>query len=154
MTQPETPWTGACDRRLARLLAGGEAGLYAGAELEVCHPDGSRAFRAALARHHRVDPPDLVWVRPVVGGYQPDAAEPGEPGYAFELDVARRRGLHVTAAWDHGDELGMDLATGQTAVIRPAAADTLAELRRWDTWYYTSLDAATQRELDALAHDA
>ena len=153
MTPPHTVWTDEHDRQLAWLLSGGHAGLDGGAELEVRHDDGSPAFRAALARHHRTEPPDLVWIRPVVGGHAPDRAEAGQPLYAFDLDLARRRGLHVTGVRSDGAELRLDLATGQTAVVRPAAPDTLAELQRWDTWYYTACDSATQRELDALDHD-
>lgn len=153
MTDPRAVWTDTHDRLLGWLLAGGADGLDGGAELDVRHTDGTPAFRAALARHHRLDPPDVVWVRPVVGGYEPDHDEPGQPTYAFDVDIARRRALHVRAARVDGAELHLDLATGQTAVIRPAAADTLADLTRWDTWYLTALDAATQRELDALTHD-
>lgn len=158
MTEPLNVWTDEHDRLMAWLLAGGDAGLDGGAELDVSHPDGSPAFRAALARHHRVEPPDLVWIRPVIGGYglidyELEHDESGRAAYAFDVEVARRRALQVRTARAHGQELHLDLATGQSAVIRPAATDTLAELSRWDTWYYTALDAAAQRDLDALNHD-
>lgn len=158
MTEPLAVWTDEHNRLLSWLLVGGDAGLNGGAELEVSHADGSAAFRAALARHHRVEPPDLVWIRPVVGGYglgddELEHKNPGGAARAFDVDVARRRALHLRTARAEGHELHLELATGQTAVIRPAAPDTLAELSRWDTWYYTALDAADQRELDGLDHD-
>lgn len=158
MTESSVVWTDQHDRLMAWLLAGGDAGLDGGAELEVSHPDGSAAFRAALARHHRVEPPNLVWIRPVIGGDglgddELEHDESGRAAHAFDVDVARRRALQVRTALADGQELHLELATGQTAVIRPAAADTLAELSRWDTWYYTALGAAGQRELDALDHD-
>ena len=152
MTQAPSSWSAELDRHLAGLLAGGDADLAGGAELEVRHPEGSRAFRAPLARHHRTEHPQLVWIRPVVGGFTPDR-EPGAPAYAFDLGLARRRALEFTTAHRDGDALRFELVTGQTATIRPARPDTLAELERWDTYFLTVLDAATQRELDALAHD-
>jgi hypothetical protein len=148
-----TAWTDGLERQLARLLSGGEEGLQAGAELEVCHPDGGVALRAPLARHHRVEGPNLMWIRPVAGGHAPEHDEPGQPAYAFDLAAARRRALEFTSARVEGDAIHLELGAGQAAVIRPAAADTLAELQRWDTYYYTALDAETQAELDALAHD-
>lgn len=150
---PTTVWTEALERQLADLLAGGEAGIEGGAELEVRHPDGEVAFRAPLARHHRVEGTSLVWVRPIDDGYVPDRSEPGQPPYAFDLDIARRRALEFTTAHSDGGAIRFELSTGQHAVVRPAGPDTLAELQRWDTYYYTVLDAGTQRELDALDHD-
>lgn len=150
---PTTVWTETLDQHLAGLLAGGEAGLEGGAELEVRHPDGEVAFRAPLARHHRVEGACVVWVRPIDDGYVPDRSEPGQPPYAFDLDLVRRRALEFTAVRIDGGAIRFELMTGQHAVVRPARPDTLAELQRWDSYYYTVLDAETQRELDALHHD-
>ncbi|MEX2621551.1 MAG: hypothetical protein WD250_15145 [Egibacteraceae bacterium] len=150
---PTTVWTKTLDRHLADLLTGGEAGLESGAELEVRHPAGEVAFRAPLARHHRVEGTSLVWVRPIDDGYVPDRSEAGQPPYAFDVDVTRRRALEFTTARIDGATIRFVLTTGQHAVVRPAGPDTLAELQRWDTYYYTVLDAETQRELDALDHD-
>lgn len=139
MTPPQ-PWTDDLDRLLTRLLA-------EGAELAVSHPDGTPAFRAALARHHRVDTDSgAIWILPLVGGYQT------ESGYAFDLQTTRRRNLtfHTVAADD--DQLAFELITDQRAVVRPAGADVIGELRRWDT-YYAGLDADTKTALDALTAD-
>lgn len=149
-----TAWPDALEWQLAPLLSGGEKGLQGGAELEVRHPDGAVALRAPLARHHRVEGSNLVWVRPVVGGYAPEHDEPGQPAYAFDLAAARRRALDFTSVQVEGDAIHLELTSGQAAVIRPATGDTLAELQRWDTYYYTVLDVETQAELDALAHDS
>lgn len=150
---PTTMWTETLDRHLADLLGGGEAGLDGGAELEVRHPDGEVAFRAPLARHHRVQGANLVWIRPIDDGYVPDRSEAGQPSYAFDLHLVRRRALEFTTARIDGGAIRFELTTGQHAVVRPALPDTLAQLQRWDTYYYTVLDAETQRELDALDHD-
>ncbi|HSH60921.1 MAG TPA: hypothetical protein VK988_15040 [Acidimicrobiales bacterium] len=45
--------------------------LESGAELEVRNPAGEAVFLAPLARHYRIAE-DVVWVRPVVGGYRPE----------------------------------------------------------------------------------
>lgn len=147
-------WTPDRDAHLSRLLVGGDEGLDAGAELEVRDPDGAQALLAPLARHHRFDADDgCLWVRPIVGGYEPDPRQTGEPAYAFDLYVARRRALAATRVRRDGDELTFDLAGGQQARIRPARPALLAELERWDTWYYLHLSAEEQADLDALVHD-
>jgi hypothetical protein len=153
-------WTEDLDRHLARLLAGGDAGLDGGAELEVHHPDGTLAFLAPLARHHRVDPDasvearTCIWIRPIVGGYTPDPRRPGDPIYAFDLAQARRRNLTFTHARRDGDALVFDLDSGQRAQVRPARSDLLTELHRWDTWYYLHLTPTDQATLDAIHLDA
>lgn len=142
-------WNDSLDRHLVGLLTGGDADLDAGAELEVTHTDGQVAFAAPLARHHRVEHPNLVWIRPVLGG---DTTEAG--GYVFDLSLARRCALEFTTVQVAAQELRLDLVNGQRATIRPAGEESLAELTRWDTYCYTALDAQTEAELDALAHDA
>jgi len=152
-------WTEDLDRHLAWLLSGGDASLDAGAELDVRHPDGTVAFLAPLARHHRVDADAsarglaCIWIRPVVGGHAPDPRHPGDPAYRFDLGEARRRNLTFTGVRRDGDSLTFDLDSGQTARIRPARPDLLGELQRWDTWYYLHLTPAEQAELDALELD-
>lgn len=139
MTPPQ-PWTDDLDQLLTRLLA-------EGAELAVSHPDGTHAFRAALARHHRVDTDSrAIWILPLVGGYHT------ESGYAFDLQVTRRRNLtfHTVSVTDD-NQLAFEL-TDQRAVVRPAGADVIGELRRWDT-YYAGLDADTKTAVDALTAD-
>jgi hypothetical protein len=153
-------WTLDLDRQLAWLLSGGDAGLDGGAELKVRHADGTVAFLAPLARHHRVDPDasddrrTCIWIRPILGGYSPDPRRPGDPAYAFDLAQARRRNLTFTHAHRDGDRLVFELENGQRADVRPARSELLAELRRWDKWYYLHLTATQQAELDALELDS
>lgn len=146
-------WNDALDTRLTTLLSGGDAGLDAGAELEVDHPDGKQAFLAALARHHRVEAPTMIWVRPIAGRHEPEPEAPAPSHQVFDLDIARRRNLTFTGARVEGAEIVLDLHNGQRARIRPARAERLVELRRWDSWYYNQLTAHQQLELDALEHD-
>lgn len=152
-------WTTHLDSHFRRLLDGGDDGLDGGAELEVFHPDGARAFLAPLARHYRYDPEvsdgqrACVWIRPLVGGYPINPRQPGEPTYAFDLDEARRRNLTFTRCWQDGDTLVFDLDSGQRAYVRPIRSQLLAELQRWDTFYLLYLDAADQARLDALDSD-
>lgn len=149
----EPAWTEELDRHLGRLLGGGPE-LEGGAELEVRDPDGRQAFLAPLARHHRMDETGTLWVRPVVGGHVPNPDRPGTLPYTFDPNTARRRGLDVRAAQRHGDELVLELRTGQQARIRPARPALLAELSRWDTWVYTALTPQQEAELEALSYDA
>ena len=146
-------WNDALDARLIRLLSGGDAGLDAGAELEVTHPDGEQAFLAALARHHRVEAPTMIWVRPIGGRHEPEGDPTASSHQVFDLDIARRRNLTFTDARLEGDEIVLDLHNGQRARIRPARAERLVQLRYWDSWYYNRLTADQQLELDALEHD-
>lgn len=145
MTRPD--WVA----RLAELLAG-DGDLGGGAEIEVRDPDGSLALLAPLARHHRVED-DIVWIRPVVGGYAP-TAEPGLPPYAFHLNEARPRALAVDALVEAGEELLFRTAGGQLVRIRPAGPETLAELERWDSFVLVALSAEEEAALDRLWGDS
>lgn len=125
--------------------------LDAGAQLVVTDPDGSEAFRAALARHHRVDPDDcqLIWVRPVVGGFPLDSGP-----RAFNLSLARRRGLRYTAArLEQNGDLVLHLGDDQAVRIQPAAGEELNDLQDWDTFYLLVLTDAERNELDRLDSD-
>ncbi|WP_018505840.1 hypothetical protein [Parafrankia discariae] len=139
--------------------------LDAGAELVVSDdPDGPPVFTAPLARMLRHDPahPDVVWIRPVVGGYPVTRRGPGQPSYLFSLSVTRRRSLHVTHAQvlptdDTGaaaNKVVLQLANGQTAVIRPASGATLEELERWDTFALLVLDREDLVALEELREDS
>lgn len=140
------------EERLARWLGGGQ-NLQAGAELEVAEPDGNLVFLAPLARHHRLEG-DTLWVRPVVGGYEPSGDEPGLPPYAFSLNQARARALSMAALRAEGNHLVLPQPSGQVARIRQASRATLAELERWDTFFYTVLSATEEAELDRLWGDS
>lgn len=91
----------ACAQRFVGLIAGRHTvtgdDLDVGAQLAVTDPGGAETFRAALARHYRIDPgdPEFIWIRPVTGG-EPSPGPGG--GYVFSLSLARRRGLAFTAA--------------------------------------------------------
>ncbi|WP_410574318.1 hypothetical protein [Amycolatopsis sp. cmx-4-61] len=119
-----------------------------GAEL-VVFDDDREVFRAALARHARLDDedPDVIWIRPIVttGG-----SGSGLPG--FDLAIVRRRALHVAAARRDGRRVVLDLVTGQRAHVRPARGPQLAVLQDFDTWM-TTLTAAQRAEIGALDHD-
>ena len=135
------------------LLAGAGRDLEGGAELEVSDPGGEVVFAAALARHCRLDDEGILWVRPVVGGYRPAPAE-GMPPYVFSLNAARPRGLLAVGVGREGEDLVLELDSGQRASIRPARAETLAELQRWDDFYYLALSAEEEADLDALWGDS
>lgn len=144
-------WDAELDGHLAWLLRGGRE-LAGGAELEV--RDNDRVvFCAPLARHHRVDHTGTLWVRPIVGGVAADGSRPGQPRYAFDPNVARRRALSAVRVRRAGVDLVVDLSNGQQARIRPARGARLATLRHWDTWLYTAVRADEEAELDALATD-
>ena len=146
MTRPD--W----EARLAELLAGnGELG--GGAEIEVRDADGGMALLAPLARHYRVEG-DVVWIRPVVGGYVP-RGEPGLPPYAFHLNEARPRALAVDGLVEVGErKLVFRTAGAQLVHIRPAGPATLAELERWDTFCVVVLSAEDEAALDRLWGDS
>lgn len=139
-------WSGELNAQLTRLLA-------EGAELAVSHPDGTPAFRAVLARCHRVDvQASAVWIMPLVGGYRPAHPE-GGVDYAFDLQITRRRNLTFrSVVVDADDRLVFELVNDQRAVVGPAAADTIGELRRWDT-FHAALPADLRTDLDSLTLD-
>lgn len=135
------------------LLAGAGHDLEGGAELEVSDPGGEVVFLAPLARHCRLDEEGILWLRPVVGGYRP-VPKNGMPSYAFSLAAARRRGLLPSQVRREREDLVLELNTGQRARIRPARAGVLAELQRWDIFYYLVLTAQEEADLDALWADS
>jgi len=135
-------------------LAGWLGALDAGAELEVRDPDATVAFLAPLARHYRLEADEaLLWVRPIVGGYVPDAG-PGSPPYAFHLDQARARALPTHDVRLEEDELVFVTADGQIAHIRPAGPETRPELEHWDDFVYLVLSAAEEAALDEVWGDS
>lgn len=136
-----------------QLLATWLGDLAGGAELEVRDGDGAVAFLAPLARHYRLEEPDLVWVRPVVGGYAPERSEPGVATYAFHLDRARARALSVSQLEIQGLELVAPQPSGQVARLRPAGPSTRPELERWDSFVYTVLSADDEAALDRVWGD-
>jgi hypothetical protein len=141
--------------RLQDLLAGQTAAAGAGAQLVVIDPDGTEVFRTPLARHFRVDEDDprLIWVRPIIGGYAP--ADPASTvDYAFSLNAARRRGLGYTDARLEGDDIVLDLRTGQTARIQAAEDAERAELWRWDDFTTTVLTPDEAAALTELRDDS
>jgi antitoxin (DNA-binding transcriptional repressor) of toxin-antitoxin stability system len=137
------------ESRLARWLAGGKE-LESGAELEVRDSDGTVAFLAPLARHYRVDD-GVLWVRPVVGGYEPPE---GGLAYAFSLNQARARALPLDDVRLEGEEIVVATRASQVAHIRPASPETFAELERWDTFVLTVLDAEEEAALDQVEGDS
>lgn len=155
MTNPPPDWL----TRLDDLLQGRHAAdgdpLNAGAQLVVTNPDGTEAFRAPLARHHRLDPDqaNMVWIRPIItGGSSP------EPGHGadriYNLSVNRRRALTITNARVSNGALELDLSSRQHARIEPASGTGLAELQAWDTFFYNVLTPQEQNALEALQEDS
>ena len=144
--------TPAWEARLAELLGGGDD-LESGAELEVHDLEGNVVFLAPLARHYRVED-DALWIRPVVGGYEPERAV-GAPVYAFSLNEARARGLSPLENMAVvGEELVVLTGAGQEAHIRQAGPTTMPELERWDAFFYNVLSAQEQLELDEVVGDS
>ncbi len=131
---------------LARLVT-------AGAELAVTDPDGTLAYRAPLARHHRVEADHpIVWVRPL-----PEPAPADVPGGPprFGLNTCRRRSLttdHVTVAG--AERVTFGLSTGQTAQIHPIADDLQPQLDQWDDFVITVLPADVELALEDLTDDS
>ncbi|GAA3243654.1 hypothetical protein [Actinocorallia longicatena] len=122
--------------------------LDADGTLTVTSTNGIEVFHAPLARHHRFDraEPDLLWTRPILGA--------GPDGLTYNLNLARRRGLAVLKARQYGQTVVLDLRSGQTATIRPARGDELAELARWDTFVETILSVEESAALDLLDADS
>ena len=118
-----------------------------GAEL-VVYDGGEEVFRAALARHSRRDG-STFWVRPI-GAMETDP-DTGLP--SFDLQVNRRRALDVAAARSEGQRLELALATGQTAVVQPAAEARLNALAAFDSWLIT-LPAQVVAGIERLESDS
>ncbi|WP_284740319.1 hypothetical protein [Amycolatopsis sp. RTGN1] len=137
--------------RLQDLLAG--RGDDAGDDLPggelVVFDEGREVFRAALGRHTRLDDddPDVIWIRPIVTSAGSESNLP-----AFDLAIVRRRALHVTAAWQDGRRLVLELDTGQRAHVEPARGPQLAVLQDFDTWI-TTLAGEQRAGIEALGHD-
>ncbi|MBO2448674.1 hypothetical protein J4573_16350 [Actinomadura barringtoniae] len=142
-------------QRFQTLLEGGHTAtgdeLDAGAQLVVTDQDGTESFRASLARHWRIDDEDghTIWVRPILASYRED-----DGTTAFNLSLARRRALSWTNAVLDGDGLVFHLRSGETANVQPATDAELAELRRWDAFYFTTLAQEEAEALDELADDS
>jgi len=167
--RPIPPWLA----RLDDLLAGrqtvqpvepGPAGA-AGAELVVTDPttdpttdsgpDAGEVFRAPLARHYRVDDydPQLIWIRPILGGYAP--ADPSsEHDYLFHLNTARRRSLHIARATVQEDDVVLQLRNGQSARIGPATGPARTQLWLWDQFMAITLTAQQAAQLAELREDS
>lgn len=149
------PW----QERLVELLKGehdttSQPGA-AGAELIVTDGEGQEVFRAPLARHHRFDKEahDLVWVRPIAGGYAPvDPAT--ESDYLFSLNTMRRRALHYQSARLEDGEVLLILHTGLTARITPAAGAARTHLWLWDEFCANELDSGETAALADLQEDS
>lgn len=152
MTTPPAPsW----HRTLADLLTGKHVeelpdGSLPGAQIVVTDADGTERFRAALARHSRIDTHDanLVWIRPLP---EPDH-DPATNAPVFDLDLARRRALTVAAAHVRGGELELTLTNSQITRIQPARGNQLGHLQDWDTWLL-GLPSRLRAELDELDAD-
>jgi hypothetical protein len=125
--------------------------LDAGAQLVVEHPDGQEAYRAALARHYRLDEEQesLLWVRPIVpGGPDPETGE-----RVYNLNACRRRSLAWTHLQVHEHSVVFTLVNGQVARIEPAQDRELDELRSWDM-YQLNLTAEEEHALEQLREDS
>jgi len=140
--------------RLADLIAGNHSDtgdpVDAGAQLVVTHPDGSEAFRAALARQYRHgdDGEPIVWIRPLVGG-----EELPDEDYIFHLAQARRRALAWVGAQVQDGAVVLQLSSGQVARVEPATGAELVELQRWDD-FTSRLTGDQLAELIQLREDS
>lgn len=149
MTNQDTP---AWSEHLAGLLSGrgpvAQDRWERGAQIRLA----GEQEPAPLARHHRVaqgDPPTL-WIRPIRGHYLDD--EDGTD--AYDLALARRRGLQFTAARITEDgAVELELTAGGSARIEPAGPAAMAEISRWDVFTLEVLSAEIEAELDALETD-
>lgn len=146
MTTTATPETASqWTEVLARILT-------AGAELTVTNPDGTSAYRAPLARHHRIDAEHpIVWVRPLAEPAPPTV--PGGPSQ-FGLNTCRRRSLTTDRATVGVDRVTFSLLTGQTAQIGPIGDDLRPQLDRWDDFVLTVLPGDVQLALEDLGDDS
>ncbi len=126
--------------------------LIAGAELTVTDPDGTIAYRAPLARHHRVeDDHQVLWIRPL-----PDAVAPDVEGgrWWFGLNACRRRSLPTDRVIAGVDRVTFMIPTGQTADIHPIGDDLQAVLARWDDFVLTVLPGDIELALEDLTDDS
>jgi hypothetical protein len=125
--------------------------LDAGAQLVVADPDGREAFRAALARHFRLDPDEenLLWVRPIA----PGSEDPSLGMRVYNLDRCRRRALAWTKVELSGEAIIFTLQGGQIASVEEARGEELEELKSWDS-FVLGLSVGEEQELDALDSDS
>ncbi|GAA1439033.1 hypothetical protein [Nocardiopsis tropica] len=125
--------------------------LDAGAQLVVEHPGGEEAYRAALARHYRLDEEqeNLLWVRPIVpGGLDPETGE-----RTYNLNACRRRSLAWTRLQVQSECVVFTLVNDQVARIEPAQGEELDELRSWDA-FQLNLTGEEEQELEQLREDS
>ncbi len=151
-----TPWQPPpCQDHLSWLLAGAGRSLEGGAELAVYAPDGTLTEVVALARHHRLQPPEepgglpTLWIRPIIGGTRDHSGAP-----LFSIEACRRRGITYQQAARHGDELEFHLGSGQVLRVRPAQHDRLEQLQLWDAFFYTRLTGDEEAQLEELVEDS
>lgn len=137
---------------LREMVSGGRAGLEGGAEFEVLDETGRSVLLAALARQVRLAEEGIIWIRPIVGGYRPDAND--APAHAFDLNTSRRRALDALEFRCKGDEIVLWLQSGERAHIRPIGRRTKPDLEQWDRFFYNAIDADEQLEMDSLSGDA
>jgi hypothetical protein len=104
---------------------------------EAFDEEGRSVFLAPLARHVRLDEEGIIWIRPIVGGYRPEAR--GKPGDAFDLSVARRRPLAALEIRREGDGLILQLLSGDEAHIRWVRQRIEPELEKWDRFFLQHL---------------
>lgn len=150
MTTPDWQLT------LTALLGAPDEDLH-GAELVVSDPASpERDYRAALARHYRLEPgdPPILWIRPLNDGYTPTTRAAGEPDHRFSLNETPRRGIAYRKLTENDGELHLDLLDGRTATIRPIQPDLTHQLDAWDTFVTTALPAHIEAELDELVDDS
>ncbi|MEU0489979.1 hypothetical protein ABZ249_12180 [Nocardiopsis sp. NPDC006139] len=143
-------WESTVRSLLAGAHSGTGDGTDAGAQLVVDDPSGDEAYRAALARHCRVEEDEnVLWIRPIVPGEK----APGTGETIHDLSVCRRRSLSWTGLEVHENQVIFTLATGQVARIEPAQGRELAELQSWDL-FVLGLSQEEERYLDDLDADS
>lgn len=118
-----------------------------GGRLVVCDPGGSEVFRAALARHCRLDG-EVMWVRPIA----PGLADPRTGRPVYDTTRCRRRGVSTIDVKVIDNTTIFHLPNGQVARIEPASGDELMKLWQWDE-YVSGLSVEEERELDELRSD-
>ena len=126
--------------------------IETGAELAVTDSDRTVVFRAALARHHRIDDEyPVLWIRPLAEADPPDIV--GGP-WQFGLNACRRRSLPTDQVTTGADLVILQVPGGQTAEIRPIADDLRAQLDRWDVFLLAVLPGDVELALEELTDDS
>ncbi|GAA1095407.1 hypothetical protein [Nocardiopsis metallicus] len=123
----------------------------AGAQLVVTDPGGQVVFRAALARHCRLDQDEenLLWIRPIA----PGSDDPSSGVRVYNLELCRRRALTWEKVESAGEAVIFTLQNGQVARVEPAQNKELEELQAWDA-FILGLSADEEQELDSLDSDS